>query len=145
MSTKYKSPGKLYQIFKIYKEHTPPTLPPGCPVIIGCVSVTDNLSLFVDQHAKYLVQEIPPYLQDTPDFLCQSDELNNTTLPDETFTVSIDVVGFYSHILNEEGLECFIDDSNKRADKTVPTDLLVTWLSFGLQLFINQVFLKFHL
>jgi formamidopyrimidine-DNA glycosylase len=69
MSTKDKGPGKFYQIYKVHKEPAPPNLPPGCPIISGCGSLTENLSLFVDHHAKHLVQNIPSYLQITPDFL----------------------------------------------------------------------------
>jgi hypothetical protein len=90
--------------------------------------LTENLSLFVDHNAKHLVQEIPSYLQDSPDFLCQIEDLNTTTLPENTFPVSIDVVGLYSNIPNEEGLECFREELEKRKDKTVPTELLVTLL-----------------
>ena len=77
-----KNPGKFYQIFKVHKKHTPPALPPGRPIISGCGSLTENLSLFVDHHAKHLVQEIPSYLQDMPDFLRQIEEMNTTTLPE---------------------------------------------------------------
>jgi hypothetical protein len=37
-------------------------------------------------------------------------------------------VGLYSNIPNEEGLECFRKELNKRSDKSVPTDFLVTLL-----------------
>ena len=35
MSPKDKKPGKFYELFKVHKEHTPPNLPPGRPVILG--------------------------------------------------------------------------------------------------------------
>jgi hypothetical protein len=31
--------------------------------------MTENISHFVDQHAKTLVPKVPSYIQDTPDFL----------------------------------------------------------------------------
>jgi hypothetical protein len=54
--------------------------------------------------------------------------MNTTTLPENTFPVSIDVVGLYSNIPNEEGLECFKEALDTRKEKTVPTNLLVTLL-----------------
>jgi formamidopyrimidine-DNA glycosylase len=42
MSTKDKEPGKFYQIYKVHKEHKPPNLPPGHPIISGCGSLTEN-------------------------------------------------------------------------------------------------------
>ena len=59
MSTGDKGPGKFYQLFKVHKEHNPNELPPGRPIISGCNSITENLSLFVDYHAKHLVPNIP--------------------------------------------------------------------------------------
>jgi hypothetical protein len=53
------------------KKHTKPNLPPGCPIISGCGSITDNISLFIDHHSKHLVLKSTSYLQDTPDLLRQ--------------------------------------------------------------------------
>jgi hypothetical protein len=128
MAPKEKGPGKFYQIFKVHRKHNPPTLPPGHLIVSGCNSITENISLFMDYHAKHLVPEIPSYLQDTPDFLRQIEQLNETTLPDDCFPVSIDVVGLYSNIPNEEGLNCFKEELNKRKDKSVPTDFLANLL-----------------
>jgi hypothetical protein len=94
----------------VHKEHSSPALSPGHPIISGCVSFIENLSLFVDHHAKHLVQEIPSYLQDTANFLCQTEELNTMTLPESTFLVLIYMVGFYSNIPNDESLECFKEE-----------------------------------
>jgi non-homologous end joining protein Ku len=53
MVPREKGPGKFYQIFKVHKKHDPPNLPQGRPIISGCNSATENLSLFVDHHAKH--------------------------------------------------------------------------------------------
>ena len=47
-----KTPGKFYQLFKVHKKHSPPSLPPGRPIISGCGSITEKISLFVDHHSK---------------------------------------------------------------------------------------------
>ena len=68
MVSKEKNAGKFYQLFKVHKKFEVPNLPPGRPIISGCGSITENISLFVDHHSKDLVPEIPSYLQDTPHF-----------------------------------------------------------------------------
>jgi hypothetical protein len=133
MSTKEKGPGKMYQLFKLHKKHQAPNLPAGRPVISGCNSFTENMSLFVDYHAKHLVPKIPSYLQDTPDLLRKLENWKNTTIPDDVFPVSIDVVGLYTNIPHDEGLVTFRKALEKREDKAVTTDLLVEMLSIVLK------------
>ena len=62
------------------------------PGLSGCGSIS---SLFVDAHAKHLVQDLPSYLQDTPDLLRHIQELNKEDLPENAFPVSIDVVSLH--------------------------------------------------
>ena len=133
---------------KVHKEHTRPNLPPGRPILNGCNSITENLSLFVDHHAKDLVKKIPSYLQDTPDFLRHLETLNQSPIPAGAFPVSIDVVGLYSNIPHEEGIKCMEDALNLRSDQTVSTLFLISLLSqvlkfnifeFNLILFIQKI------
>ena len=125
MDPSEKTAGKYYQLFKIHKEHTPPNLPPGRPIVSGCGSLTEKISQFVDAHVKDLVKDVPSYIQDTPDLLRHLEGFKNLKLPKGTFPVSIDVVGLYNNIPNEEGLRAFEEALEKRQDKTVPTSLLV--------------------
>jgi hypothetical protein len=99
MMPKEKEPGKMYQLFKVHKAHDPPNLLSGIPVISGCGSITENLSKFVDHHAKHLVTEIPLFLQDTPDLLSQLEDLKRS------FPVSIDEVGLYINIPHEREIK----------------------------------------
>jgi hypothetical protein len=87
------------------------------------------MSLFVDYHAKQLVPKIPSYLQDTPDLLRKLEKWKTVSLPEDLFLVSIDVVGLYTNIPHDEGLDTFKEALDKREDKTVTTDLLVEMLS----------------
>ena len=119
MKTGDKGPGKIYHLFKVHKAHEPPNLPPGRPIVSGCNSITENISKFVDFHAKELVPEIPSYLQDTPDFLRHIEELKKTPLPKGSFPVSIDVVGLYGNIPHDERIECMRKALDNRADQTV--------------------------
>lgn len=133
-----KGPGKFYQLFKVHKEHTKPNLPPGRPIISGCGSITENISLFVDHHSKHLVLNTPSYLQDTPDLLRQIEKMNETPLPAGAFAVSIDVVGLYQNIPHEEGISYFGEALNTRKDQTIPTDFLVALLRLVLTLNIFE-------
>jgi hypothetical protein len=138
MCTTDKGPGKFYQLFKVHKEHNPNKLPPGRPIISGCNSITENLNLFVDYHAKHLVPNIPSYLQDTPDLHRHFEELKKTDLPSGAFPVSIDVVGLYSNIPLNEGINCFKEALSKRKDQKVSTALLIQLLSLVLSLNIFE-------
>ena len=121
---KFKS-RKYYQLFKIHKDHNFPDLPPGRPIVSGCGSITEKISQFVDGHAKHLVPEIPSYIQDTPDLQRHLEKFKNFKFPKGTFPVSVDVVGLYNNIPNEEGLKAFEEALNKREDQSMPTAFLV--------------------
>ena len=114
-------------------------------IISGCGSITENLSAFVDHHAKPLVEKIPSYLQDTPDFLRQLEKLKETPLPPNSFPVSIDVVGLYSNIPHKEGIECMQEALNTRSDQSVSTSFLITLLTLVLTLNIFEFDLKLYL
>ena len=57
-------PGRFYLLPKIHKQGCP-----GRPVISGCGTPTEKISLFVDQKVRPLVPEIKSYIKDTNDFL----------------------------------------------------------------------------
>jgi hypothetical protein len=89
-------------------------------------------------HAKHLVPELPSFLQDTPDLLRHFENLNQEELPINAFPISIDVVGLYSNIPMEEGIECLREALNTRKDQTTPTTLLITLLTLVLSLNIFE-------
>ena len=97
----------------------------------------ENMSKFVDYHAKSLVPEIKSYIQDTPDLLRQLEKLKSKKFKPGTFPVSIDVVGLYPNIPHEEGLDALRDALNTREDQSVPTSLLVEMMRDVLQ---NNIF-----
>jgi hypothetical protein len=138
MSPEEKNPGKFYHIFKVHKKHDPPNLPPGRPIVSGCNSITEKISHFVDFHAKHLVPLIPSYLQDTPDLLRHLETLNQTPLPQNSFPVSIDVVGLYSNIPTEEGIMAMRRALDTRQERTVSTDTFVELLDHVLRLNIFE-------
>jgi hypothetical protein len=128
MLARDKQPGKFYQLFKVHKKFEEPDLPPGRPIISGCNSITENISLFIDHHAKDLVPTIPSFLQDTPHLLREIETLKGTNIPPNTFPVSIDVVGLYTNIPHEEGIKSLKKALNTRTNQEVPTSLLVNLL-----------------
>jgi hypothetical protein len=54
MDPSEKGPAKLYELFKVHKEHVEGQTPPERPIFSGCGSPTENISLFVDHHIKVL-------------------------------------------------------------------------------------------
>ena len=148
MDPRDKKAGRYYQLLKVHKDFTGKKIPDGRPIISGCGSITENLSLFEDTHTKNLVKTIPSYLQDTPDFLRQIEELKKEEIPENCFPISIDVVGLYNNIPHEEGIQCMKEALNEREDQTIPTLFLITLLTltltwnifeFGLKTFIQLI------
>ena len=119
---------RFYQIFKVHKPHS--GIPPGRPIISGCNSLTQQISRFLDFHLKPLVQNLPSYLQDTPDFLRQVEELNRSKeLHDKMILVTIDVTALYTNIRSEEGVGAVERALNLREDQAIPTEFLTDLLN----------------
>ncbi|XP_048583758.1 uncharacterized protein LOC116608371 [Nematostella vectensis] len=89
---------QFYMLPKIHKPHTP-----GRPIISGCQSPTEKLSIFLDHYLKKFVPHIPSYIKDTTHFL-QTVLSLPTPLPDTCFLVTIDVASLYTNIPHEEGI-----------------------------------------
>jgi hypothetical protein len=146
MNPKDKDVGKYYHMYKVHKKHEEGSLPPVRPIISGSGSMTENISHFVDQHAKTLVPKVPSYIQDTPDFLRHLEDYNYTQkLPDNAFPVSIDVTALYSNIDPDEGISVFKKALDTRPNKTVPTTFLVTLLQQVLRLNIFEFDKKLYI
>ena len=141
--------GRFYEIFKVHKEHAPGTIPPARPIISGNGSITENLSRFVDFHAKPLVKDLPSYIKDTPDFLRKISSVNSQEkIPDGAILVSIDVSSLYTNIPMNEGIQAMEEALNKRPDQSVPTTFLIELLNivlkynffeFDSKLFLQQI------
>ncbi len=80
--------------------------------------MTENISLFVDRHAKYLISELPAYLQDSPDLMRQFEDLKKTKIPHGAFPVSIDVVGLNTNIPHDKDLACMQKKLDRRKEKS---------------------------
>ena len=75
---------------------------PGRPVISNCGFYTENISAFLDHQLKAIAMEVKSYVKDSNNFLKKLRDLPD--LPDESIICTIDVVGLYPSIPNEEGL-----------------------------------------
>ncbi len=60
-------PGRLCELAKDHKDYD--HIPPFGPIVSGSGSLTENISKFVDFHAKSLVTNLPSFIEDTPDLL----------------------------------------------------------------------------
>ena len=71
-----KTPGRLYGLPKCHKEAKDGPLPPLRPIISYSGTVTEQISHFVDLHARAEVTKMESYVEDTPDMLRQFEAEN---------------------------------------------------------------------
>ena len=96
---------RFYCNFKVHKEYEHKKAPKPRAIISGSGSLTENASLFFQQHIQEVSYSHPSYLQDTPDFLRQIDNINSgSELPSNTMLVSMDAIALYDNIPNKEGI-----------------------------------------
>ena len=120
---------------KDHKEYT--RIPPFRPIVSGSGSLTENISKYVDFHAKPLVSDLPSFIEDTPDLLRALEELKTEPIPDSAIPVTIDVVGLYSNIPQEEARQRMEEALETRPEcqkQKVPTKFLITLLHLVLSL-----------
>ena len=85
-----KSPGRFYELFKVHKYHDSGETTPERPIISGSGSITENISLFLEHYINKLATKHPSFLQDTPDFLRNIDEINSQgPLPENSILISL--------------------------------------------------------
>ena len=129
-----KGPGKFYCNFKVHKDHTEGQPPPVRPIVSCCGSITENASLFVEHHLKNIAKKHSSYIQDTPDFLRHIETLNRQgKLPPDTILVVMDVVGLFTNIPQEEGVECVRKSLQNRTDSNVTTEFIIRLLKIILE------------
>ena len=98
--------GKFYILYKEHKECTAPNTPPERPIISCSGSFTENIGVYVDSHLKPLANTHDSFLQDTPHFLREVEELNHSgKIRNSDVLVTLDVSSLYTNIDQHEGLE----------------------------------------
>ena len=88
----------FYMNPKIHKPNTP-----GRPIISGCDSPTEKLSIYIDHFLKPLVPLIPSYIKDTTHFLNTLFAIP-TPLPPNTILATLDVTSLNTNIPHAEGI-----------------------------------------
>ena len=96
---------------------------PGRVVISNSDYNTENIFSFLDFHLQPLAREVKSYIKDTNDFLEKFRSLQN--LPDDIILCTVDVVGLYPNIPQEEGLSALHKRLDLRKEKDVTTSKLV--------------------
>ena len=128
-------PGRLYGLAKDHKEYE--NIPPFRPIVSGSGSLTENISKYVDFHAKPLVPALPSFIEDTPDLLRALENLKVEEIPQNAIPVTIDVVGLYSNIPQDEAELAVQQALRTRSDserEKVPTEFLIDLLHLVLKL-----------
>ena len=111
---------RFYLLPKIHKRlHSVP----GRPVISNSGFYKENISGFLDSHLKPTAAKVKSYIKDTNNFLRKLENLPK--LPDDVILCTIDAVGLYPNIPNDEGLLFLKKALDKRRIKTVSTESLI--------------------
>ena len=122
-----KNPARFYCMSKIHKFHNPPETPPIRPIISGSGSITENIGVFLEHHIKKLATTHKSYLQDTPHLLRIIEKLNQgQKLPQNSILVTMDIIGAYQNIPQNDGIECLKEALEERIVKDISTDFLTS-------------------
>jgi len=100
------SPSRTPLFYMLPKIHKPNI--PGRPIISGCDSPTEKLSIFVDHFLKQFVPFIPSHIKDTNDFLRTILSIPSP-LPPGALLVTIDVISLYTNIPQDEGINASLN------------------------------------
>ena len=95
----------------------------GRLVISNCGFYTENISSFLDHHLQPIIQKVNAFIKDTDHFLRKIKSLGQ--LPEGATLCTIDVVGLYPNIRNEEGLASLRRFLDSKTEKKVTTETLV--------------------
>ena len=122
---------RLYILPKIHKRmHSNP----GIPVISNSGFYAENISAFLDFHLKPTAAKVNSYIKHTDDFLRKFQNLPK--LLDGVILYTIDVVGLYPNVPNDQGLLFLKKALDKRQKKTVSTESLIELAEFILKITI---------
>ena len=114
---------RLYGLVKDHKPVVPGSkIPPLREVVSGSGSNTEYISALVDHYAKPVVQQLPSWLEDTPDVLRRIARKNSDgPLPPGAIPVVMDVCALYPSVPHQDGIKSLEKGLNTRIDQSVPT------------------------
>ena len=118
---KVKDP-KFAMFYLLPKIHERLNNVPGRPVISNCGYYTENISAFSNFYLQLLAQAVKSYIKDTNDFLNKLRSLPK--LPDNIILCTVDVVGLYPNIPQEEGLSALSKRLDNRMEKYISRVML---------------------
>ena len=97
----------------------------------GSGTISEGISHWVDEHAKGEVKKLNTYLEDTRHLLqlIQEENERGPQAPG-TIPVTLDIVGMYTNVPIDKGLQAFTKLMEQREDKSVPTWFLVKLMRF---------------
>ena len=146
-------PGRYYGLAKVHKPRqtwpqvTQGRCPPLRPVVSGSGTVSEGISHWVDEKAKSEVKKLPTFLEDTRHLLQMIQQENQRgPQPPGTVPVTLDIIGMYTNVPYEEGLQAFAKLMEQRDNKEVPTWFLVKLMRFvaesSIFVFDTELFLQ---
>ena len=110
------------------------------PIVSGCGSMLENAGVFVEHHIKKHATKHESFIQDTPDFLRHIIKLNSENyLHENTLLVTIDAVGWYMNIPQDEGVKCVGKVLEERSNKEVPSGFIARLLELILKYNIFEI------
>ena len=141
MNPEGKDVGRFYCNFKVHKPHAYKETPPARPITSQSGTMTENIGTYIDYHINHIGTKHDSYLQDTPDFLRTIQRINRgQKLRENTLLVTLDVMGLYTNIIHDEGLEALEIELDKRTNPQVPTGFIINLMELLLK---NSIF-EFH-
>ena len=129
-----KNASKFYANFKVHKEHINGNLPEIRPIISGCGSYLENVSLYVEHFIKDLATKHASKLKDTPDFLRKLEEVKSKgALPKDAILLVTDVSALFTNIPKNEGIEATKEALNQRTNPEISTEFITRLLELILK------------
>ena len=99
----------------------------------------ENAGIFVKHHIKTHATKHQSFIQDTPDFLRHIRDVNEgEPLPENTLLVTIDAIGCYMNIPQNEGVKCVEKVLQDRINQDVPGVFITRLLELILRYNIFQ-------
>ena len=139
------NPAKFYCTFKVHKDHEEMKAPPERPIVSACGSVMEQASQFVDHHIKQHGTQHESYIEDTPDFLRHLENINNEgKLPENALLVTWNVIGLFTNIPHNEGINSVRRALNEREEpKTVEQEVPTEYIIRILEIILENNILEF--
>ena len=92
------------------------------------------MSKFINHHIQDISTNHPTYIQDTPDLLRYLEQINSEgLLPPEALLATFDVIGLFTNIPHEDGIDATREALEEKDKKEIPTEFLLRLLKLILE------------